>query len=110
MLVHLRQLHALDHLADSGVRCHEHRVTVLLRKIKSQRHHIAVFLHACGGEDYGVIISVTAAARKLPVVALTLRDIAEAGAYTHDIYDNCGDVCRDKVGYALLLEGESGTG
>jgi len=110
VLLHLRQLHGLDHLADGGVGTEEDGVTVLLCRIKGYVSQIGVFLHAGRSQNDGAVIAVAAAAGQLPVVALALGDIAQTGADAHDVDDHRRDIVGHQVGDALLIQGEARSG
>ena len=53
---------------------------------------------------------MAAAAGHLPVVALALRDVAEAGTDTHDVDDDSRKIRRNEIGDALLIQGEARAG
>ena len=110
MLLHFGKLDGLDHLTDRSVGADEDRVTVLLGKIKGDVRKVCVFLYGCRCENYRAVVAVTAAAGELPIVALTLENVAESGADTHNVRNDCGNVVAAKVGDTLLLERESRTG
>ena len=88
-----RNLHCFDHLSDRSVRSDQYRMTVFLSKIKCFCHHICIFLNGCRRKNQCVVIAVAAASGKLPVVSLTLCDIAKTGSDSHYINDNCRKVC-----------------
>ena len=79
-------------------------------RVEGHVREVGVLLHARGGEDYRPVVAVAAAAGELPVVALALEDVAETGAYAHDVGDDRGDVVAAEVADALLLEREAGAG
>ena len=88
VLTHLVQLDRLGHLAYCGVGAYYYRVTVLFSEVEGQICEVGVLLNGGGGEDDGPVIAVAAAAGELPVVALALEDVAQGGAYTHDVSDD----------------------
>ena len=107
MLAHLGQLDGLDHLADGGVGANQNGMTIFLRQIEGQVGQIGVLLNARRGKNNGAVVAVAAAAGQLPVVALTLEDVAQAGADTHDVRDDRRDVVTAEVRDAFLLQGEA---
>ena len=110
VLAHLGQLDGLDHLADGGVGANQNGMTIFLRQIEGQVGQIGVLLHARRCKNDGAVIAVAAAAGQLPVVALALEDVAQAGADTHDVRDDRRDVVTAEVRDAFLLQGEAGAG
>ena len=108
MLDEVLELDALDHLADGGVGRDQHGVAVLLRQLEGGGHHVAVFLHGGRRQHDRAVVAVAAAAGHLPVVALSLRDVAETGADAHDVDDDRRKIRRDQIGDALLIQREAG--
>ena len=101
---HLVQLDRLGHLAYCGVGADYYRVTVLFSEVEGQICEVGVLLNGGGGEDDGPVIAVAAAAGELPVVALALEDVAQGGAYAHDVSDDRRHVAAAQIGDALLLQ------
>lgn len=61
-----------------------------------------------GRQHDRAVVAVAAAAGHLPVVALSLRDVAETGADAHDVDDDRRKIRRDQIGDALLIQREAG--
>lgn len=100
----LAHFDGFNHLADGRIGGDENGVTIFFGKVKGLSHHIEVFLYGVGREDNGAVVAVAAAAGHLPIVALALGDVAEAGADAHDVNDNRGQIGRNQIGDALLIE------
>ena len=104
VLLHLRQLHRLDHLSDGGVGGNEHRMSVLLCQIKSPIGQIHTLLHAGRRQHDGSVISVSTAASQLPVIALPHKDISQSAADPLNIHDDGRQITAAQVGDSLLLQ------
>ena len=90
---------------DAGER--ESRLYSLLIAVREDE--VVVAWYDTAAEEYRMAVTA-AAAGQLPVVALALEDVAQAGADTHDVRDDRRDVVTAEVRDAFLLQGEAGAG
>ena len=99
-----RNLHSLNHLADGRVGGDENRMAVFFSQIKGFHHKVRVLLNRSRCQYQCVVIPVAAASCELPVVPLTLSNVAKTCADTHNIHDNCRKVCCHQVGDPFLFQ------
>ena len=70
---------------------------VFLCKVESTVCYIDAFLHAAWGQHDSPVITVSAAAGKLPVVSLPHENVTETAAYTHHIHYHRRDITGTQI-------------
>ena len=103
MLNKFRNFNCFNHLSNRCIGCNQNRMTIFFCKVKCLCHHVCIFLYGSRSKYECMVISVTTTSCKLPVVSLTLCNISKTTSDSHNINNNCRQICCYQIRNSFLF-------